>query len=56
MDGGKTFMHSLKGIRNWDTEEDKRMWEKYRMTNGLCFAFDPRLESSIVYLGVVPLD
>lgn len=48
---GKTFERSLKGIGNWDEKEDKNIWEKYRMKNGLCFAIDPRHETSTVYLG-----
>jgi photosystem II stability/assembly factor-like uncharacterized protein len=51
LDGGKTFERSLKGIGNWDEKEDKNIWEKYRMKNGLCFAIDPRHEPSTVYLG-----
>lgn len=50
-DSGKTFERSLKGIGNWDEEEDKNIWKKYRMKNGLCFAIDPRHEPSTVYLG-----
>lgn len=51
MDGGGTFDRPLKGIGNWDIEESKDVWQKYRADKGLAFAIDPRNNPFAIYVG-----
>jgi photosystem II stability/assembly factor-like uncharacterized protein len=50
-DGGKTFDRPLKGIGNWDVEESKNIWRKYKADEGLVFAIDPRNNLFTMYIG-----
>lgn len=50
-DGGKTFERPLKGIGNWDIEESKKIWQKYKGDRGMAFAIDPGSDPETIYLG-----
>lgn len=50
-DGGKTFDRPLKGIGNWDLDESRKIWQKYKADRGMAFAIDPRSNPEIIYIG-----